>query len=170
MIYQFARQGACVPGHFAEVGVYRGGTARLLAELRGSKTLFLFDTFTGMPETGKADFVQIGDFADTSFEGVKRFVGISDSIRYLPGYFPETAEPIRDETFSLVHIDVDRAESATDCCAFFYSRLARGGILLFDDYGHAACAALTTAVDHFFADKPEAVIYLPTGQALVIKR
>ena len=42
-------------GHIAEVGVASAGSAKLLAEFKGNKELYLFDTFEGLPETKKID-------------------------------------------------------------------------------------------------------------------
>lgn len=50
-IYQYAQHARAIEGDVAEVGVYKGGSAYLLASvLRDTdKTLHLFDTFAGMP-------------------------------------------------------------------------------------------------------------------------
>jgi len=53
---------------------------------------------------------------------------------------------------------------------FYYNRLSRGGMILSDDYGFATCPSARKAVDDFFADKPESIIELPTGQASILKR
>lgn len=52
-LYQFACQTRSVPGAIAELGVYKGGTAKLLSHVLADtgKTLHLFDTFSGMPKT-----------------------------------------------------------------------------------------------------------------------
>src|SRR6185369_6776121 len=42
------------PGAYAEVGVYRGGSARFIAAAKGHATLHLFDTFAGMPPVNPA--------------------------------------------------------------------------------------------------------------------
>ncbi len=171
VLYKAARQASRVPGDAAEVGVYRGGTARLLAEtLEGSgKTLHLFDTFGGMPQTDAAkDKHRAGDFADTSAEAVARFVG-SKTARLHPGLFPETAKGLESSRFALVHVDVDIYRSVLDCCRFFYPRLSPGGLMVFDDYAQPSCPGARQAVDEFFSDKAEAPIGLPTGQALAVK-
>src|SRR4051794_15354645 len=51
VLYQLAQQAAHLPGGVAEIGVYRGGTARLLSKTlaAGQKPIHLFDTFSGMP-------------------------------------------------------------------------------------------------------------------------
>lgn len=42
--------------------------------------------------------------------------------------------------------------------------------MIFDDYGFESCPGTRQAVDEFMADKPERVIHLTTGQALLQKR
>ena len=59
-------------GEVAECGVYKGGTAKILAELVPDRPLHLFDTFCGMPETDPSrDLHKAGDFADTTLESVR---------------------------------------------------------------------------------------------------
>jgi hypothetical protein len=55
-----------------------------------------------------------------------------------------------------------------DSVVFFYPRMNRGGLMLFDDYGFATCPGARRAIDEFFTDKPEPIIDLPTGQAFVL--
>jgi O-methyltransferase len=172
ILYQLALQSAAVEGDVAEVGVYRGGTAWLLGELtrETGKQLHLFDTFSGMPATDpERDKHQAGDFSDTSLAAVRSFVGDREGIHYHPGLFPETAEPVAESTFSLVHIDADIYSSVVDSCEFFFPRLAPGGMMLFDDYGFRSCPGAREAVDDFLLDRPGFPIYLPTGQALLLK-
>jgi O-methyltransferase len=170
-LYQVAGQVASVPGDAAEVGVYKGGTAVLLAQRfeTAGKRLFLFDTFEGMPESADArlDRHRAGDFDDTSLEAVTRALSRWNDVELVPGFFPETAKPAADRTFALAHVDVDIYQSVLDCCEFFYPRLSPGGAIVLDDYGQRSCPGARKAVDEFFADKPEHPFYLPTGQCVV---
>jgi O-methyltransferase len=162
-----------LPGEFAEVGVYKGGTARLLAEtLRGvNKTLHLFDTFGGMPATDDIhDIHRAGDFAQTSLTAVKSYLADFSRVEFHPGLFPQTADAVTGCRFAMVHIDVDIHRSVQDCCEFFYERMNPGAMMVFDDYGVTSCPGAKVAVDDFFRDKPEKPLYLPTAQALAIKR
>jgi O-methyltransferase len=158
-------------GAFAEIGVYRGGTATLLAHLtdRSRRQLHLFDTFAGMPETDERDLHIAGDFADTSLAEVKWFLGHHTSVRFHQGEFPSTSSPVEHERFALVHVDVDIATSVEACCAFFYPRMVQGGVMVFDDYGFTSCPGAKTATDAFFADKREPILHLSTSQAVVFK-
>ncbi len=136
-LYEFARSALSVPGEMAEIGVYKGGSAKMLNFLiqDTQKSLHLFDTFEGMPETDpEKDLHQKGDFADTSLDRVKAFVGKSQWIHYYPGFFPETFD-LPDKQFCLVHIDVDIYQSVLDCCSIFYPQMSPGGLMVFDDYG-----------------------------------
>jgi len=170
MIYQYAKQMTRLSGSVAEVGVYKGGTARLLAEIFKStgKTIHLFDTFSGMPKSHPTKDKHIaGDFKDTSLEDVLNYLSNYKNIQVYPGLFPETAQPISHLTFCLVHIDADIYESIKHCCDFFYPRVQRGGIIIFDDYGFLSCPGAKVAVDEYFSDKIERPCYLPTGQCII---
>jgi O-methyltransferase len=171
-LYQLARHASRLDGEMAEIGVYRGGTAKLLAHIGDAtgREVHLFDTFAGMPTTDvHRDLHVAGDFADTTLADVKRFLAGHRSPVFHAGEFPETASAVREKRFSLVHVDVDIAASVEACCAFFYPRMVPSGILLFDDYGFTSCPGAKLATDEFFGGKPEPVLHLTTSQALVIK-
>jgi hypothetical protein len=172
VLYQFAHATAHLPGDAAEVGVYRGGTAYLLATLfsEKNKRLCLFDTFNGIPAVAESvDFHRQGDFSDTCLADVMEFLGEFNDISFHPGVFPDSATPDAiSARYCFVHVDADMYRSVLDSCAFFYPRLAQGGMILFDDYGFASCPGVRKAADEFFADKRHGPIYLPTGQALII--
>ena len=172
ILYQMGLQAAMREGDVAEIGVYKGGTAMLLSNtFKGtSKKIHLFDTFTGMPPADpQKDLHKEGDFNDTSFNGVKAYLSDYSNVMLHPGLFPNTAASIKESYFSMVHIDVDIYKSVMDCIKFFYPRLAKGGIMIFDDYGYISCPGAKLAVDEFFVNKKEKPCYLPTGQCLVIK-
>lgn len=129
-------------GDFAECGVYRGGTAFLMANILqtscADKTLHLFDTFTGMPHTAvkERDAHQEGDFGDTSQQSVERYLSPFSQITDIhAGFIPETFEGVKNVKFAFVHVDVDIYQTAWDCCQFFYERLVSGAVMIFDNYG-----------------------------------
>ena len=149
---------------FVEVGVYRGGTARLLAEaIKSDRTLHLYDTFEGMPTVSVEDsFHKTGDFADTSIEAVAKLVA-GFKIEFHKGRFPDTAGDLGN--LCMVHVDVDIYESVRDCIGYLWPKIIPGGVMIFDDYGFYTCDGAKKAVDR--SGIP--VIYLPTGQAMFIK-
>ncbi len=173
MLWQLARHAACLEGNFAEIGVFRGGTAHILGHICDDRKreLHLFDTFAGMPETDvEKDLLGQGDFANTSLESVKAFLASHRSPIFHQGFFPETAQGLGDMKFSFVHIDVDIASSVQACCEYFYPRMTKGGVIIFDDYGFTSTPGAKLMADAFFRDKPEPVLHLVTSQALVLKQ
>ena len=171
VLYQLAKQASALPGDLAEVGVYKGGTAKLLAlsTERAKKAVHLFDTFAGMPPADAAvDHHHEGDLGDTSLEAVQRHLRDCDNVRFYAGFFPATAGPVENLRFCLVHVDADIYQSVKDSCKFFYPRMEVGGIMVFDDYGFSSCPGARKAVDEFFAGKPEFPVYLPSGQCMVV--
>jgi O-methyltransferase len=170
MLYQFARQVAHLPGDIAEVGVYKGGTAKLLAKTLPEKQIHLFDTFQGMPPADATlDLHRQGDFADTSLPTVQSHLSDCSNVRFYQGLFPSTAGPIEHLKFSMVHVDADIYESVKACCHFFYERLERNGVMVFDDYGFPTCPGARKAADEYFSDKPDGPLYFPTGQCIVVR-
>ena len=160
-------------GNLAEVGVYKGGSAEIIAKAKEeSKKLFLFDTFEGMPEVNEKDnFCKKGDFNDTSYDSVKQGLQNYKNIFLYKGIFPkENSEHIEKEQFSLVHIDVDIYQSYKDCLEFFYPRMVCGGIIVLDDYNHDLCHGAKLATDEFLKDKNEKVIWHMFSQACIIKQ
>jgi len=172
VLHQFAVAVRHLPGEVSEVGVHRGGSVLLLAEVFAStsKALHLFDTFTGIPaQTEEIDLHCAGDFADISLAAVRQLLAGYERLYFHPGVFPATLTPELETTsFCFVHVDVDIRRSVADSCAFFFPRLVPGGMLLFDDYGFPSCPGVRRAVDDYFSESGLQPIYLPSGQALII--
>ena len=175
ILWSLAWNAVQLQGDFLECGVYKGGTARMLAEFLGRNArtgvqLHLFDTFEGMPETDReVDVHRKGDFSNTSLARVKQVVGRNEIVQFHPGWIPETFRGISDGPVAMAHVDVDIFRSVWDCCEWIYPRLQVGGVMVFDDYGFPTCPGARKAVDEFFRDKPETPLVLGTGQALVIR-
>ena len=170
ILYQLANHVRYLNGDFAEVGVYKGGTAKLICEAKGNRELHLFDTFEGLPELGSNDdAIQFKKgFATALLEDTKDYLSQYQKVYFYKGLFPKTATPIKDKTFSFVHLDVDLYQSTHDCIEFFYPRMAKGGIIISHDY--ITAKGVKKAFDEFFSDKPEIIFELLSGeQCLVIK-
>lgn len=147
-------------GAIVEVGVYRGGSAWHLARLaeRQNRSLYLYDTFTGIPFQGPDDRHRVGDFSDTSFEAIR------DALPYahvIQGIFPASA--IDMDPIAFVHLDCDQYQSITESCRYLLPRMVPGGILWFDDA--PALAGAERAVQELFAGRLQRTA---TGQSMVI--
>jgi hypothetical protein len=168
-IYMAVKRTQKVPGDIAEVGVYRGGSAKIICSAKGDKTLHLFDTFEGLPRVDEIDMVwpfYEGKFA-ASFEDVQNYLKNDPRVNFYKGIFPDTAGPVEDVRFSLVNLDVDCYESTKQALEFFYSRINAGGIILSHDYINAP--GVRKAFDDFFETRPEPVLETAGSQCLVVK-
>lgn len=172
-LWTLVQRTAHLPGALAEVGVYRGGSAKVISEVKGEAPLHLFDTFEGMPAVNMATdggFRQ-GDFADTSFENVKQYLSAYPNVHLHKGRFPDSLQGkgLESLQFRFVHLDVDLYGSTRDCLDFFYPRMVRGGVIVSHDYGNVTAPGVTAAYDEFFQGKPEIVIPLWDTQCVVTK-
>ena len=168
-----------ISGDMAEIGVYKGNTAKLIHHYLPEKKLHLFDTFAGFTERSiiaekeNTNFITKGHkFSDTSLEGVQQYVAQKNAnIHYYKGYFPDTIPPGFDSLrFSFVHLDADLFEPTMEGLKYFYSRMNTKGLLVIHDYN--AWKGARKAVDVFFADKTEMPIPMPdkSGSAMIIKQ
>lgn len=179
-LYTLTRQALALDGEIWECGVFKGGTARLLAAIiaaHGSRVLRLFDTFEGSPaidsdyDVGypKRDITSAAELAEISESSVRQRLSGFDFVAFHPGLMPASFVGLEASRIALAHVDVDLYQGVRGCCEYIYPRLVPGGIMIFDDYGYASCPGARRAVDEFFADKPEFPLISPSAQALVFK-
>jgi O-methyltransferase len=161
-------------GAMAEAGVFAGGTARLICEMKGDVPLLLFDVFETLQGQASPvlDSARAGELRavfgawHAPRAAVDRLLAGYPSVRVYPGLFPESARQIGEQSFSFVHLDLDLESCTRDALAFFYPRLLPGGIILGDDYN---LKGVRRAFDDYFSERSDTVIGLPWGQALVVK-
>jgi len=165
-----------IPGDLAELGVYKGETAKLIHHLIPDRDFFLFDSFSGLPkqvireDCDGAVRPQTVKFDNTTPLEVVKYIKGNDRIIIKEGIFPETASGLEDRTFAFVHIDADLYQSTLDALHFFYPRLSPGGMILVHDYNHN-WEGVEKAIDEFSETIPESFAELPDmyGSALLIK-
>lgn len=166
-----------VEGDFAELGVYKGNSAKLLASLvsadSAGRSLHLFDTFGGFDQrdlTG-VDADQPAIFGDVSLQQVREFVGHENLCTYWAGYFPESASGVAaDATFAFVHLDLDLYAPMKAGLEFFYPRMPPGATMVLHDYSSGHWPGTTAAVDEFLSNKPESVVLMPDKSGTAIFR
>jgi len=167
-----------VPGDFAELGVWKGHTAKLIHDYAPERPLHLFDTFSGFDEEDVAveknatqRREKAGLFNDTSVDGVLAHINsANDNIRVYPGRFPDSfPADLGDRDFAFVNLDVDLFEPTRAGLEVLFNRLSSGGVMVIHDFN--AWQGVRRAVDEFFAERPETVIPLPDkcGSAAIVK-
>jgi hypothetical protein len=162
---------AGVPGALVECGVWRGGSSMAMAlTLRRlgvtDRDLYMFDTFTHMPFPGEEDVDLFGTPAADQYEAAAN----AEAFRYLPfdevkralastgyptermhfvqGMVEETIPEQAPEQIALCRLDTDWYESTAHEMEHLWPRVAPGGIVIIDDYGHFMGAK--KAVDEHF--------------------
>lgn len=161
-----------VEGDLVECGVWKGGASMLMSAVlkkEGSdKTIWMYDTYEGLPEPTKDDVRFDGipamfkwnsqkreggsDWAYASLEEVKsnmKAIGYGH-MRYVKGKVEDTIPEEIPEKISLLRLDTDWYESTKHELDQLFPRLSRGGILILDDYGQ--WLGSRKAVDEYFKE------------------
>lgn len=165
-----------IQGDFAELGVYQGTTAAIIARYaeKGKRTFFLFDTFQGFDQRDLVgmDSPKDCEFSDTSYTAVSNFVGYKEICEYCIGYFPESVtKEVSDRIFAFVHLDCDLYKPMCDALKFFWPRLSNGGLLFLHDYSSGYWEGSKKAIDEFCQGTGSFVVLLPdkSGTAIIRK-
>ena len=137
-----------IPGDVVECGTARGGSAALLGmairEAGYPRTLWVFDTFEGIPPPTTADpdhdiaALYTGDFRGEieQVQDLFKRVGILDQSRLVKGLFQDTVPRCDVGSIAVLHLDGDWYESVKVCLDHLYDRVSPGGVIQIDDYGH----------------------------------
>jgi len=149
-----------IAGDIVECGVWRGGSmmaaALTLLECGDRRRLHLFDTFEGMPPPAEADRDLHGTDAAELLAAEDRQTGGTwcyatlddvranvlatgypeDLVHFVPGRVEETIPQHAPEQIAILRLDTDWYESTRHELEHLYPRLAVGGVLIIDDYGH----------------------------------
>ncbi len=168
-----------IEGDFAELGVWRGNTAAILAHYARdtSREVFLFDTYEGFPEEDMVavDADKTMAFADTSVELVRAVIGDGavERCHFIKGYFPGSiTEDVASRSYAIVSLDCDLYEPMRAGLDFFYSRMPAGGLFLLHDYSSMQWNGAKKAIDEFCATTREHLVLIPdkSGSVLIRKR
>jgi O-methyltransferase len=165
-----------VPGDIAELGVYKGLTAKLIHHYAPEKTLHLYDTFQGFDIGDVAREASVSrrkpaqnHFSDTSPDAVLRHIAPkSCRVHVHPGFFPESVpECEHGLRYCFVHLDADLYAPIMAGLEYFYPRMERCGLIVVHDFN--AWPGARRAVMEFFADKPEIPLPMPdhSGSAVI---
>jgi hypothetical protein len=128
-LLELLRSCLALDGEVADVGAWQGGSAwymaRLLALHGSDKKLFVFDKGEELGPDNPQGIV--GD------QQMARDLAFYPAATVLFGNVVHTMRDLDAELFAFVFLDFGWVESIVD---FFYQRLAVGGIMLLDNYGH----------------------------------
>jgi O-methyltransferase len=173
-------------GDFVECGVFKGDMAWTIAQVTGffgtGRVFHLYDSFAGFDpgQSTPADFPDGSGFFKFAqaiysqpglYEGVVARFESAPWFRvhrgFLPGSLDHADAPDR---IAFLHLDLNSPTAEIGCLERLFDRVVSGGTIVLDDYGWSLCRAQKEAEDRFFAGRGYAVLELPTGQGLVVKR
>lgn len=171
-----------IVGDLVECGVWRGGSAGMMAlahlysRPNTSRHLHLFDSWQGLPEPdreldGALAVKYSGGANRGALEPIGQCVAALDEVRqllereigypaerihYHVGWFQETLARTQVEKIALLRLDGDWYESTKICLEELYPRVAKGGIIVLDDYGY--WSGCRKATDEFIEQLSEPVM------------
>jgi O-methyltransferase len=154
---QVCRRG--VAGSLVECGVWKGGSAGLMAlaaqTCAAEPLLHLFDSFEGLPEPQPIDGVRAKAYSSGRDSGQMRSIGMCTAtegevasfltdtlgvrpsqLRFHVGWFNETVPAAAASLgpIAILRLDGDWYESTKICLDHLYPNLVKGGIVILDDY------------------------------------
>jgi O-methyltransferase len=179
-LVEFAKLARNLRGHTAECGVYTGiGSAMICRALADTyqpgEEHFAIDSFEGMSAPTEDDrqpglIWSEGDLASPMEVAGAKLQGF-DFAHLVKGWIPDAFSSLpRGGRYRLLHIDVDLYQPTLETLGYFYPRMVPGGVLVFDDHGFQSCPGARSAAERFFRDKPEPIVELATGQAVVMRQ
>lgn len=178
---------ATLDGCIAEIGCWKGLSSYMLNKKASQnnarytgKDFWVIDSFEGLSESEDSDqmledFVPVeiapgggnvaGSFS-ASLDHVKQSLNDFPDVNYIKGWVPSVLDQIpKDLRWKFVHIDLDLYAPIKGSFEFFSTKMAPGGIIVFDDYGSLYWPGARKAVDEVTAEAGGSLVLLSTGQA-----
>ena len=165
-----------IAGDLVECGVWKGGSCMLIARTlleydQNDRLLWLYDTFEGMTLPTNEDIeketgIKGGDLLENIEKNTDKYnmwayapedivrknmestKYPSDKIKYIRGKVEDTLNETKPESIALLRLDTDWYESTKAEMDALYPLIAKGGVLIIDDYGHFQGAR--KAIDEYF--------------------
>jgi O-methyltransferase len=168
--------GLRLEGDLIECGVYRGFSSALAVRYanfeRERKTLFLFDTWDGIPEdqldTGRKQIDKYKD-PDNYTKVLERFKDYAN-VKVVKGRVPEAFEQVEmPEKIAFLHLDMNTSVAEIAALDILFERMVPGSVCLLDDFGLVIAREQMVNQTEWFRRRGYMVCELPTSQALVIK-
>jgi hypothetical protein len=155
-----------------ECGTGRGYMASAVCEYHNfneaSLPFYLIDTFLpylseGEQKSSPASFA----YADGEAE-VKEYFREYPNVRVLKGRVPEILVELPQKYIAFLHMDLNSAQPEKSALDDLKSRLTKGSIVVFDDYGGPGGQEQAVVHEKFAKDCGRELLVLPTGQAILL--
>ena len=155
-----------IEGDFVECGVWYGMLSRTMCEYvdfnKIKRSFYLFDTWGKMPGSHPNP-----NYQHDIFTSVKDRFSKFKNVHLIRGAVPNSFDQVQIKKIAYLGIDMNDGIAELATLEKFYDKVVSGGIIYFDDYG--PFLKVRKVVDDFFKDKPESLLYFPSGNAIIIK-
>ncbi len=164
--------------NFVECGTANGLSAyftlkEISNNLKSKFLMHLYDSWDAMRENEllETEMDHVGYYSELDISTVKNNLKeFEDKLIYHVGYIPESLlSKESPKSIVYMHVDLNAAKPTLAALEFFFPKLVRGGVILFDDYGQEAYNETKKVIDIFFSDKPGLILKLPTSQAIYFR-
>lgn len=167
----------CSSKNLVECGVCDGmGVFFAISALRENKLDFrcyLYDAWEGMKEDSlvESERSAIGEYSYLKLENTQEnLIEFESNTVFNKGYIPDLFEKSSNpDSLVWLHIDLNSSLPTKYALEYFFEKIPKGGVILFDDYAWQGFADTQKIVDEFFVDKPGMLLPLPTGQSIFFK-
>jgi len=136
-------------GDFVECGCFLGGAGIFMALVRdhlgiSERTIWLLDTFDGFPDGEQdcqivdnklMDAMRLDNFRADVEDNFVHCLSHCHHLRFVEGAVEDTLPRLDVRVVSLLRLDTDFYSSTKAELEHLYRKLARGGVLIVDDYG-----------------------------------
>ena len=136
------------------------------------KILYLYDTFCGIPPGYDADghSSEIYRQEPDAYEQVRNRFKPYANVRIVKGVVPNTFAEAAPGKIAFLHIDMNSTKSEIAALDHLFDRVSIGGMIILDDFGWLRYERQAHAEVEFMDRRGHAILELPTGQGLVVKR
>lgn len=169
----------CNEFNFVECGVADGTSAFIALrhivnhkKINHKFSMHLYDSWKAIKKevlTKKELNLRGNYYADLKIGTTKKNLSeFQDYTVYHQGYIPDSFSELPPSPNQIVYlaIDLNSSKPTIDALDFFFPKLAKGGVIIFDDYGWAGYEDTKKAIDAYLFDKSGILLKLPTGQAI----
>lgn len=146
LVSQFRNIEGCV----IECGVWKGGMIAGIADVLGKdRQYYLFDSFEGLPDAKEIDGAAAiewqkdvnspgyYDNCKAEMDWAEKAMKKSGAMKYtiVKGWFNQTIPTYKlEQPIAILRLDGDWYESTMDCLEGFFDKVAKGGLIILDDY------------------------------------
>lgn len=173
-----ARIAMGLPGDFVECGVHTGLLSMTVCHYLDFEKLdrkfYLYDTYSGIPKDElKGEEQQFADEMNAMYFNVweiaQRNFAQFENANLIQGILPDSLDHACPEKISYLSIDLNSATFELETIRKLWDRIVPGAVIVIDDYGFVGHEAQYKMWNDWASDHNTAVLYLPTGQGVIVK-